>query len=199
MTNVKQYTDSQILQRVEQVGGIIPNAGKYLIVGIQSQEDAFDQFDDKFYVFDGNVFKQVSTGTTNAGSKALKNYDNYGLPGAAVWQTNQFIKDCYIPGMHKASRKGGGMRALRQNKPIKYYRDKDKDNKAEEVGQLHQGVIWANMHGVSYDPYSEKVAHKIGGWSFACQVWNRMSDYRAMQRATWARKKTVDYCLLKEW
>jgi hypothetical protein len=200
MTNVKQYTDAQLLQRVEQVGGKIPNMGKYLIIGVQSQEDAFNLFDDKFYVFDGNVFKQTSTGTTNAGATALKQFKKHGLlDGAAVWRTNQFIEDCFIPGIHKASRVGGGMRALRQNKPIEYYRDNDGDEKAEEQGIIHTGIIWANMHGVDYDPYSTKVKELIGGWSFACQVWNRMTDYRQMIKATWARGKTVDYCLLKEW
>lgn len=194
MTNVKNYTDAQLLERVEFVGGKIPNRGKYLIIGVQSQEDAFDKFDDKFYVFDGNIFKQVSTGTTNAGRTALKFFDNYNLPGAAVWKTNQFIPDCYKRGYHK-----GKMRALRQNKPIEFYRDKDKDTRAEEQGDLHNGIIWANMHGVDYDPFSTIVRSKIGGWSFACQVWNRMSDYRFMQRAVWKRNKTVDYCLLKEW
>lgn len=199
MNNVKSYTDAQLLERVEAVGGKITNAGKYLIIGVQSQEDAFDTFDDKFYVFDGNIFKQVSTGTTNAGRKALKQFDNLGLSGAAVWQTDQFVEDCFRPGMHKASRPGGGMRALRQNKPIKYFRDANKNNRAEQIGPLQEGVIWANMHGVSYDPFSNRVLNTIGGWSYACQVWNRMSDYRFMQRATWNRGKTVNYCLLKEW
>lgn len=199
MTNVKAYTDKQLLDRVEFVGGKVPNVGKYLIIGVQSQEDEFDKFDDKFYVYDGNVFKQVSTGTTNAGRTALKFYDSFNLTGAAVWKTDQFIADCYRPGMHKASRPGGGMRALRQNKPIIYFRDKDKDTRAEQQGPEHNGIIWANMHGVSYDPFSTAVKSTIGSWSFACQVWNRMSDYRFMQKAVWKRGKTVDYCLLKEW
>ena len=199
MTNVKPYSDKDLLDRVESVGGEIPNIGKYLIIGVQSQEDAFNLFDDKFYVFDGTIFKQVSTGTTNAGKTALLNFDRYDLTGAAVWKTDQFIKNCFRPGYHKISRADGGMRALRQNKPIEYYRDSDKDFKAEEQGKLHRGIIWANMHGVDYNPFSEKVLNEINGWSFACQVWNRMGDYRQMINATWARKKEVDYCLLKEW
>ena len=199
MNNVKNYTDSQLLERVEAVGGHITNPGKYLIIGVQSQEDAYNSFDDKFYVFDGNLFRQVSSGTTNCGSRALKHFDNLGLTGAAVWLTDQFIEDCYVKGMHKASRPGGGMRALRQNKPIKYFRDSNRNEKAEQIGPMQEGVIWANMHGVSYDPFSERVLNTIGGWSFACQVWNRMSDYRHMQRAVWNRNKPVNYCLLKEW
>ena len=198
MTNVRAYTDSQLLQRVEEIGGKIPNVGKYLIIGVQSQEDAYNMFDDKFYVFDGHKFKQVSTGTTNAGKTALKFYDRYNLSGAAVWKTDMFYEDLYGRGYHKASRKGGGMKALRQKKAIQYYRDTDKDNKAEEQGSLHKGIIYANMHGVDYNPYSNITKEFINGWSFGCQVWNRMGDYRQMVNATWKRNKLVDYALLKE-
>jgi hypothetical protein len=194
MSNVKSYTDKQLLDKVESIGGVIPNVGKYMIIGVQSDEDEYNVFDDKFYVFDGNKFIMVSTGTTNAGSTALKSFDKYNLTGAAVWKTNQFVKDCYIPGLHK-----GRMKALRQNKPIYFYRDSDKDDKAEEQGKLYYDIIYANMHGVDYDPFSNKISQNINGWSFACQVWNRMSDYRNMIKATWAREKAVDYVLLKEW
>lgn len=194
MTNVKQYTDRQLLEKVEAIGGTIPNKGKYLAIGVQSQEDAFNLFDDKFYIYDGPSFKMVSTGTTNSGKTALKFFKEYNLTGAAVWKTNQFIKDCYIPGYHK-----GKMKALRQNKPIYYYRDSDMDEFAEEQGKLYYEIIWANMHGVDYDPFSTKILQNINGWSFACQVWNRMSDYRKMIKATWDRGKPVDYALLKEW
>lgn len=199
MNNVKTYTDAQILEKVESVGGVIPNVGKYMIVGVQSQEDEFNVFDDKFYVFDGPSFKQVSTGTTNSGKTALLFFDKYKLPGAAVWKTNVFYSDLYKRGYHKASRADGGMRALRQQKPIYFYRDNDRDQHVEESGPLYHEIIWANMHGVDYNPFSNITKEFIGGWSFGCQVWNRMSDYRHMIRATWNRNKPVDYCLLKEW
>lgn len=193
MTNVKNYKDSQLLDKVEEIGGIIPNVGKYLIIGVQSNEDAFNKFDDKFYVFDGPKFKQVSTGTTNAGKTALKYFDRYNLTGAAIWKTNQWCPDVFKPGYHK-----GKMKALRQVKPIAFYRDSDKDDKAEQQGQLYNEIIYANMHGVDYDPYSDVIKQNINGWSFACQVWNRMSDYRKMIKATWSRNLTVDYALLDE-
>lgn len=195
MGNVKSYTDAQLLERVESIGGTIPNQGKYLIIGVQSQEDEYDAFDDKFYVFDGNVFKMVSSGTTNTGATGLKLFkEKFNLPGAAVWKTNEFYFDLYAKGMHK-----GKMKALIQQKPVHYYRDSDGDDKAEEQGQLYFEVRGFNMHGVDYDPFSEKVGFKIGGWSLGCQVWNRMGDYRNMIKATWERNKPVDYALLKEW
>lgn len=198
MTNVSAYTDKELLEKVEEIGGIIPNEGKYLIIGVQSAEDAFNTFDDKFYVFDGSTFKMVSTGTTNPGKTALLFFKDYKLPGAAVWKTNQWCPNLYKKGMHKASRKGGGMRALRQQKPIYFYRDNDGDQFAEENGELFHDIIYANMHGVDYDPFSTMEKQLINGWSFGCQVWNRMGDYRKMVKATWQRNKPVDYALLKE-
>ena len=195
MNNVRPFTDKELLEKVEEIGGTIPNEGsKYLIIGVQSLEDAYNIFDDKFYVYDGKRFIMASSGTTNAGSTALKTFDEYKLEGAAVWKTNMWYQDLYIPGYHK-----GKMKALRQNEPIYYYRDSDRDDKAEEQGKLHYGIIYANMHGVDYDPFSNKIGTNIGGWSFACQVWNNMTDYRNMINATWKRNKAVDYAILKEW
>jgi hypothetical protein len=194
MSNVRQFTDKELLEKVERIGGTIPNRGKYLAIGVESLENGFNIFDDKFYIFDGPDFKMVSSGTTNAGSTALKTFDKYNLIGAAVLKTNMWYEDGYIPGLHK-----GRMKALRQNKPFYYYRDSDKDDKAEELGKLYHEIIWANMHGVDYDPFSNKIATNIGGWSFVCQVWNRMTDYRNMIKATWDRNKAVDYAILKEW
>lgn len=198
MTNVRSYSDKELLDKVLEIGGTIPPKGKYLIIGVQSNEDAFNVFDDKFYVFDGPEFIMVSTGTTNPGKTALLFFENYKLPGAAVWKTNQWCPDLYSRGMHKASRADGGMRALRQQKPIYFYRDSDGDQFSEEQGELFHDVIYANMHGVDYNPFSEVKREFINGWSFGCQVWNRMGDYRQMLKAVWDRNKPVDYALLKE-
>jgi hypothetical protein len=195
---VRAYTDKELLDKVVEIGGEIPNKGKYLIIGVQSKEDEFNVFDDKFYVFDGSEFKLVSTGTTNAGRTALLFFDNYKLPGAAVWQTNKWYPDLYKRGYHRPSRKDGGMRALRQQKPIYFYRDSDGDKFVEEQGELFHEIIYANMHGVDYNPFSNVTKTIVNGWSFGCQVWNRMGDYRLMINAVWERNKPVDYALLKE-
>lgn len=198
MTNVRAYSDNQLLERVESIGGEIPNVGKYLIIGIQSQEDAFNAFDDKFYVFDGPKFMQVSTGTTNCGKEALFFFSNYDLSGAAVWKTNQWCPDTYTRGFHKSSRLDGGMRALKQEKPISYYRDNNRNQNVDEIGELRNDIIGLNIHGVDYNPYSQITRESINKWSFGCQVWNRMDDYRQMISAVWKRNKPVDYALLKE-
>lgn len=192
MNNVKSYTDKQLLDRVKQIGGYTTK-GKYLLIGVQSNEDAFDKFDDKFYLFDGDTFVMVLSGTTNAGRTALKLFDRYGLKGAAVWRTNQFIKDCFVRGFHKRK-----MRALRANADIEFYRDYDRDDRADQTGTLYKKNIWANFHGVDYDEDSNVIRNDIGGWSFACQVANNMAKYRKLIKLVWDRNKPVDYCLLDE-
>lgn len=187
------YTDEQLLNRVKAIGGrILPD--KYLIIGLQSKADAFNQFDDKFYLFLGGQFILVTTGTTNAGRNALLDFEKYGLKdGAAVWKTNEFYSDLYSYGLHKSK-----MPCLRQVAPIKYYRDDDKDTKAEEIGELHEGIIYANFHGVDYDFESNVVKSNINGWSFACQVCNNMKDYREIVKRVKAHPLKADYALIKE-
>lgn len=197
-TNVKSYTDTQLLEKVESIGGVIPNQGKFLIVGVQSEEDTPNLFDDKFYVFDGNKFIMVSSGTTNTGKVGLLNFEKYNPNGVAVWKTNEWYQDLYTRGCHRPSRNGGGMRALIQRKPILHYRDNDKDMFVEEQGELYNEIIYVNMHGIDYNPFSMKKKEIINGWSVGCQVWNKMSDYRQMVNAVWLRNKPVDYALLKE-
>lgn len=190
---MKQYTDSQIIDKVQEIGGFFFD-GRYTMVGIQSQADRFNMFDDKFYIYDGYEFKMVTTGTTNPGAEVLLKYELYNLPGAAVWKLNQFYRGIYEPGLHK-----GKMKALRQVEPIYYYRDTNKNQLSEEIGKVQYGLIGANNHGVSYDPFSNKEIMLINSWSFGCQVMNRMSDYRNWINAAWKRNRSVSYAILKEW
>jgi hypothetical protein len=191
------YTDQQLLDRLKAIGGkTTPN--KYLIIGVQSKADAFDKFDDKFYVFLGDKFIKVLTGTTNAGKNALFNIGGKGNAlGTAVWKTDEFYEDLYSYGLHK-----GKVPCLRQVAPIKYYRDNDGDEKAEEQGKLYEGIIYANFHGAShtYNPKKDDkiIKTNIGGWSYACQVCNNMDEYEEVIELVKAHPLKANYALLKE-
>lgn len=188
------YTPKQILDKVIEIGGKIVD-DKYLIVGIQSKADKFNKFDDQFHMFLGREYILSTTGTTNAGKNALLNFDKGGnAAGAAVWKTNMFYDDLYSYGLHK-----GKMRCLRQVAPIYYYRDNDKDEKAEEQGELFHEIIYANFHFCDYDLDTEVIKTDINGWSYACQVCNNALDYNVIIDRVQAHKWKANYALLKEW
>lgn len=187
-----KYTDQQLLDRVIAIGGkIVPD--KHLIIGVQNKDDAFNKFDDKFYHFLGDKFLRVTTGTTNAGKTALKNFDKYGLDGAAVWKTDMFYDDLYSYGLHKQK-----MPCLRQVAPIYYYRDDNKNDKAEEIGELHHGIIYANFHFCDYDLDTDTIKTDINGWSFACQVANQGEVYKEIIADVKAHPLKANYALLKQ-
>lgn len=193
MSNVREYTDKELLDRVRtHAEGFTHIPDGYWCIGIQSKEDDFNEFDDKFYLFKGEKFIRVMSGTTNAGKSALKGYDRLGLSGAAVWKTNVIYYDMYSPGKHK-----GKMDAWRQVKPIYYYRDSDKDDKAEQQGELHYGIIYANFHGATYDKTSRSVKKLINGWSYGCQVVNDNEKYVKTMAETYTQK-FITYALLDE-
>lgn len=66
--------------------------------------------------------------------------------GVAVIKTDEWYYDLWKHGLHK-----GKMKALVQNRPIKFYRDNNKDSKINEVGTLYEDYIGINFHTVSYD------------------------------------------------
>nr|DAK47353.1 MAG TPA: hypothetical protein [Caudoviricetes sp.] len=188
---MKNYTDEQLLNRVKGLKSFIRIPNDYWILGVQSKDDKFNEFDDKFYLFKGEKFIMVTTGTTNAGLTGLKHYDTYNPNGCAVIKTDEWYYTLWRPGLHK-----GKMRALKQYSAIKYYRDWNKNDKAEEIGNINEGVIGINFHTASYQPYNV-VTRLIGGWSTGCQVANNTADYYKILDYI-GNQDVVSYCLIKE-
>lgn len=188
---MKNYTEEQLLNRVKGLKSFIRIPNDYWILGVQSKDDKFNEFDDKFYLFKGEKFIMVTTGTTNAGLTGLKHYDTYNPNGCAVIKTDEWYYTLWKPGLHK-----GKMRALKQYSSIKYYRDWNKNDKAEEIGNINEGVIGINFHTASYQPYNV-ITRLIGGWSTGCQVANNTSDYYKILDLI-GNQDVVSYCLIKE-
>ena len=188
---MKNYTDEQLLKRVTELQSFNGIPDEYWLLGVQSKEDKLNEFDDKFYLFKSTNFIKVTTGTTNAGLTGLKNYNTYNSEGCAVIKTNEWYYDLWSPGLHK-----GKMRALRQANKIKYYRDWNKNDKAEEIGNVREGIIGINFHTASYQPYNV-ITRLIGGWSTGCQVCNNTADYYKILDFIGNQSK-VSYCLIKE-
>ena len=188
---MKSYTDKQLLEKAKSLPSFKQLPANYWLLGVQSNEDKFNEFDDKFYLFKGDKFIMVTTGTTNAGLTGLKNYNTYNSEGCAVIKTNEWYYSLWTPGFHK-----GKMKALKQATPIKFYRDWNKNDKAEEIGKLREGIICINFHTATYQP-GNIITRLIGGWSTGCQVCNNTADYYKILNLI-GSQKYVSYCLLKE-
>ena len=195
-SNVKNYTDKELIKKVVSLSSYRQIPTDYWILGVRSQEDAPDEFDDKFYLFRGKKFIAVMSGSTNSGVYGLLNFNKWNSKGCAVMKSDEWYYDLWTPGYHN-----GKMKALRQMKSCKFYRDNNKDKKIDESGQLYQGIIGLNFHTASYskDPkFIEKFkARIIGQWSVGCQVANDMKEYMNWIDILWKQDR-VTYCLIKE-
>ena len=191
-TKVRNYTTEQLLTRVAQLPSFTGFPSDYWILGVQSNEDTYNVFDDKFYLFRGKDFILVTTGTTNAGTTGLKNYTKYNSKGCAVIKTNEWFYGLWRYGLHR-----GRMEALRQVRPIKHYRDGNKNNRAEQIGKLYNSIIYANFHTASYTQRVGVIRWLIGGWSVACQVVNNATKYYEIIRLC-RKQDSVSYCLIDE-
>jgi hypothetical protein len=181
MTNVKNYTDKQLLDKAKSLATFksIP-AGIWLLF-VRSNEDANNVFDDKVYIFKSEAFQFVTSCTTNKGNK-----------GTAVMCADRWNYDSFAYGLHK-----GKMEALRQVKPIPYQRDFTNDLKTNPTTEIKSNIINMNIHGATYNRGSKQVATQIGGWSEGCIVFNNNTDYERMIKMA-KDYSAVSICLINE-
>jgi len=181
MSNVKNYNDKQLLDRVMSLKSFtfIP-AGLWLLF-VRSNEDQNNVFDDKCYVFKFNEFQFVTSCTTNKGNK-----------GTAVMEAGAWYYDSYAYGLHR-----GKMPALRQVKGIPYRRDFTNDLKTNPTTEVKRDLINMNIHGATYNKGSKQVATQIGGWSEGCIVFNNNPDYERMIKMA-KDFQFVSICLINE-
>ena len=199
---MKNYTDNQLIARVKALKSFktIPQ-GRW-IVGVRSQADAPDRFDDKFYEFQGEKFIRVISGTTNPAKSILtggyRSYSN----GAAIMKSDEWYYDIWKYGLHKNK-----MPALLQlGTKVKIYRDGNNNLKSEEIGAVEEGWFGINFHTNTYDFSAKNLRIKkedIAGWSAGCQVVNMREEYFEMisyyEKSLKSGVQThISYCLLNE-
>jgi len=181
MSNVKNYTDEQLLARVKSLSTYKNIPADMWLLFVRSNEDANDVFDDKVYIWIGQEFQFVTSCTTNKGNK-----------GTAVMEADRWNYDAYAYGLHR-----GKMEALRQVAKVPYRRDYTNDGRTNPTTRLMDDIIFMNIHGATYNKGSKHVATKIGGWSEGCLVLNNNPDYERMVKMAkdYAR---VSICLINE-
>ena len=191
---VRNYTDKQLLDRVKQLDTYktIPNG--YWILGVRSNEDTADTFDDKFYLFYGEKFVLVTSGTTNPGKGTLLQFEKVNKKGAAIIKSDNWYYGVWKYGSHRRR-----VEALLQlGAPVEVFRDTNKDLKSDETGKIDKGWFGINFHSNTYNLETQTpIKNKIGWWSAGCQVVNNISKYKQIIRLT-KTQPSVTYCLITE-
>ena len=92
--------------------------------------------------------------------------------------------------MHK-----GKYEALVQCKPVTVYRDKDRDEIAEETAITDTGMFGINIHRAM----PKGITKFIDDWSAGCQVLNNIEEFKDfMTKCKKSKLKKFTYTLLKE-
>ena len=195
-SNVRILTDVEILEKIKSLPSFKALPNNYYIVGVRSLEDETNKFDDKFYIFQGEKFLTMTTGTTNPGAPVLKGgFLKYNKAGAAVVKSNEWYYDVWTYGLHM-----GKMPALRQVGNILVYRDGDMDGKSEETGTPIKGAGYGiNFHAATYDNNFKGLQENIGDWSAGCQVVNDKQKHLQLINTYFKNQPRTTYVLLKEW
>ena len=190
---VKNYTDAQLLARVRQLRNFIKIPENYWILGVRSKEDRFNEFDDKFYLFRGEQFIMVMSGTTNPGANGLLNPEQYNERGVAVGVADKWYYNLWERGLHN-----GKVIAYRQTGGVDLIRDKNKNKKAGDAGsvseEFNRGI---NFHPSDYNLDSKTKKTNIGAWSVGCQVVNDIPKYKELMNLT-RLQQVMSYCLINE-
>lgn len=190
---VRAYKDKELLDRVKSLSSFNNLPTGYWLLGVRSNEDTANRFDDKIYLFKGEEFILVTSATTNPGTPTLKQFEKVNKAGAAVLKADLWYYNLWKYGKHN-----GKIDALLQlGNSVQVYRDTDKDDKSEEQGKLQTGYFGINFHPNTYDITADNTGATIGWYSAGCQVVNDMSKYREIIKLV-KNQKIVTYCLINE-
>jgi hypothetical protein len=146
------------------------------IVGVRNSDtngvvtNKFDDIVTLTYEVGGVLKYHEFDATTDPGSHWEKNL--LSKDGVAILVPNQY-RGSHTIGMHQ-----GKYEALKQQKPVKVYRDNNKDGKYDMLEEnIQEGIFGINIH---------KAGSRIEGstqidkWSAGCQVLSKESDFNKL-------------------
>ena len=193
---MRTFTDKEVLDRVS---GLLTFNGfpkGPMDVWIRSKADRFDVFDDKGFTYEchgpGKTPKFIMgrEGTTNAGSYYLVSHFENPL-GCAVLRSDVIVYDSHKFGYHHQKKNNP---AYVQVKSFPYFRDPNRNHRAEETGSVHNDVIGANIHHAGMN------STVIKNWSAGCIVTANLSKFQAfMLYMRSLDNPALTVCILKEW
>ena len=168
-----KYTKEQIEKAVKAKGYVwfedASNKGFDLnIIGIRNSAtgtkvtNAFDDAISVSYKENGVWIYKEWVNTTDPGTKGVKEYHN--AAGVARLVPGQY-RGSHTLGLHQ-----GKYEALKQQKPVKVYRDANRDMNYDET-KIQEGVFGINIHKAGAD------STYVENWSEGCQVFKRAADF----------------------
>jgi hypothetical protein len=180
------YTREQIQKAVESKGYKWFEGGDYNlnIVGVRNSDThgvVTNKFDDKLtisYSVNGEMKYHEFDATTDPGSHWEKNLLN--KDGVAILVPNQYR------GSHEIRKHQGKYEALCQKKPVKVYRDNNKDGKYDMLEEnIHEGIFGINIHKAGS---RVEGSTQIDKWSAGCQVFSKESDFNQLMELAYKAK-----------
>lgn len=140
------------------------------IVGIRNSTpgnkvtNVFDDFLTLSYKIGGDWKFHIWPATTDPGKKGVMEYHN--AAGVARLVEGQY-RGSHGIGLHQ-----GKYEALKQAKPVKVYRDANKDMIYDE-NKIQEGVFGINIHKAGAD------STYVENWSEGCQVFKKSADFES--------------------
>ena len=172
------YTRQQIKDAVISKGHRWFESGDYNlnIVGVRNSDThgvVTNKFDDCItvsYNVAGEEKFHCFGATTDPGSHWEKNLLN--KDGVAILCPGQY-RGSHTIGLHQ-----GKYEALKQQKPVKVYRDNNKDGKYDMIEEnIKEGIFGINIHKAGS---RVEGSTQIDKWSAGCQVLSKESDFNEL-------------------
>lgn len=191
------YTREQIEAAVKAKGYVwfedAANKGFDLnIVGVRNSatgQTVTNVFDDHITVSykEGGEWKfAMWPATTDPGKKGVMEYHN--AAGVARLVEGQY-RGSHTLGLHQ-----GKYEALKQQKPVKVYRDANKDLTYDEA-KVQEGIFGINIHKAGAD------STYVENWSEGCQVFKKAADFESFmaicRKAAAIHGKSFTYTLIE--
>jgi hypothetical protein len=189
------YTREQIEAAVKAKGYVWFEGAKDFdvnIIGVRNSSTAnkvTNVFDDMMTVSykEGGEWKFAQwPATTDPGKKGVQQYHN--AAGVARLVEGQYRRS-HTLGLHQ-----GKYEALRQQKPVKVYRDPNRDLTYDE-NKIAEGVFGINIHKAGAD------STYVENWSEGCQVFKKSADFDAFmvlcRKAAAIHGKSFTYTLIE--
>jgi hypothetical protein len=185
----------RLIKRMKELGHVVFEEGQYNLnlVGVRSKNRMPNNFDDTIYCFfkdsDNEWVLLAWKATTDPGTYWLKNPGR--SEGTAILCEGQH-RAAFTLGKHK-----GEYECLVQCKPVKVYRDSDKD---EVLDLVNAEDTFSGIQIHRANPSRESSV--VDKWSAGCQVFANPTDFYTFMRlykkaaAKWGDK--ITYTLLEE-